>query len=437
MNVDLARNPKQEEFFNVAMAAAFGKNEFRKLHYGGAIRGGKTFVALTANAVLAKNFKGWRSHIIRSDFPALQGTSIPSMEKILAGTFNWKWNREKSNYFVYHQKSDGKIFFRGENFAQDPELYNFLGLETNSITYEQIEEINIKTYEVGNSRVGSWYIDPMPTPLTFTTFNPTQTWIKAKVFDPWKEGKLIAPDYFQHALPSDNAFVTEEQWKQWGNLADRYQRQFIEGDWTDFSDKDNLWAFAFDRSKHVPKEIEDQPTLNRNQICYLSFDFNRNPICCSVIQWYNDEVKIIETIKLNNSDIYKLCDYIKVHYSGCTYLVTGDASGKNSQALVRDNLNYYTIIKAQLGLANSQIRIPNANPRLEDNQVLFNSIMSRYKVRINKTKAAGFIFDCENVKMLSSGAIDKTDRNNPTMQADALDTVRYWFNIFMGDFLFK
>lgn len=430
MIIDLAANPKQEIYFNTLIESANGLNEYRNLHYGGAIRGGKTFVSLTGFGVLCKMFPGSRWHVIRADFPALQATAIPSMEKILAGTFNWKWNRDKSNFFVYNQKSDSKIFFKGENYERDPEGLDFLGLETNGFLFEQIEEIRQSTYQMGQSRAGSWYIDKMPMPLMLDTFNPTQSWIKKMVYDPWSKDELKPPHFFMNAKPTDNAFVTQEQFKAWGNMAERYQKQYIDGDWTDFSNQDNLWAFAFNFKKHVGK-IEYNP----KQITYLSFDFNRNPICCGVIQWYNGQIKVVKAFKLNNSDIYKLCDQINATYPNATFMVTGDASGNNGSAMVKDNANYYRIIKQKLNLSDSQIRVPKANPHLDENQVLVNSILTNYSCIFDEENAQPLIFDCMNVKMLPSGQIDKGDRNDPTMQADSIDWLRYWMNVFMWDFL--
>lgn len=432
MIINLAQNPKQEEFYNKAIEALFGLNDFRNLSYGGAIRGGKSFVCAAIDLTAAKLFDNSRWHIFRADMPALQATTIPTFEKILSGSANWGWNRDKSNFFIYNRKNDSKIFFKGENITHDPELNDLLGLETNGIWLEQVEELSKKLWEIAQSRNGSWYIPNMPKPIMLSTFNPTQTWIKAEIYDKWRKGELVAPYYFQHALPKDNQFVTPEQWAAWGRMADRYQKQFIEGDWSNFQDKNALWAFAYEPAKH-----NGLPEPTREQILYLSFDFNKNPICCSVVQWYDNKVRFIETIKLNNSDIYALCNYIKVHYHGYAYMVTGDASGQNTSALVKDNLNFYIVIKEILELSGTQLRVPSVNPRLEENQVLFNSILANYPVEIHEEKCKGLIFDLSNVKMMPSGQINKADRNNPEQQADALDTARYWFNSFMYNFLVR
>ena len=219
MNVALNQNPKQELFFNTAINAALGKSEYRYLFYGGAIRGGKSFVCATIFLFFAKMFKNSRWHIFRSDFPALSATTIPTFEKIITNSPHWRWNRDKSNYYLENTISKGKIFFRGENITQDPELNDLLGLETNGIWLEQIEELSEKLFEIGLSRCGSWYIDNMPMPIILSTFNPTQTWVKQKVFEPFRLGELKPPYYFLQALPSDNAFVTKEQWQGWGMMA--------------------------------------------------------------------------------------------------------------------------------------------------------------------------------------------------------------------------
>ena len=429
MNVDLSKNPKQESFFNTVIEAVHGLNDKRVLGYGGAIRGGKTFVSLSAFAFMAKTFKGSRWHVLRSDFPALQKTSIPSMEKILAGTSNWKWNRDKSNYFAYHQKSDGKIFFMGENIDRDPELTNFLGLETNGILFEQIEELSEKTFEIGMSRNGSWYIDPMPVPVILFTVNPTQTWIKKKVYDLYRKGMLKPPFYYQEALPNDNPFVTKEQWAAWSQMADRYQKQFIQGDWTDFGNKDDIWAFSFNYDNHV-----GYPVLNRNYPVYLSFDFNRNPACCSVIQWYNNKIRVIETIKLAGSGTDGLCRYILSKYMNCLFIVNGDYSGNTASSLYEEEITNYKVIKQVLGISQNQIKI-KPNPRLKHNAVLVNSLLSNYPIEIHEKDAAALIYDFQNVRKMADGTIEKTDRKDPSQQADALDTFRYFCNMNLGDFI--
>lgn len=422
--IDLSANPKQYEFFIEVMKACAGLNQYRKFGYGGAIRGGKTFVCLWTLIRLANKYEGSKWHVMRQDFPALQGTAIPSFEKMIRGSSNWKWNRDRSNYFAYNKK-DSKIFFKGENLKQDPELDDFLGLETNGVFLEQLEELSRKLWDISLSRSGSWYIDPMPPALMLTTLNPTQRWPKEFLHEAHLKGELPPDFFYLTALPSDNPYVTKDQWNAWSTMDERYQKQFIEGDWTNFDEKDNRFAYCYNRAKHVGKT-----ELNKQFEVYLSFDFNHDPISCSVWQHYGNWIYCIEVIKLGNSNIYDLCDYIQAKYGGCMFIITGDATGRATTALVRDNLNYYTVIKAKFNLMQSQLKVGTINPTLEENRVLVNYILHNANFVVDKERCAGLIYDFENARVLPDGSLDKTNRNDPTKQLDALDTCRYYLNTF-------
>lgn len=423
--IDLSRNPKQWEFFLEVSKASNGLSPFRKFHYGGAIRGGKTFIILGCMIRLADRFPGSKGHVIRDDFPNLQATTIPSLEKIIKHSPNWKWNREKANYFAYH-KNDSKIYFKPENYARDPELNDFLGLETNWIFYEQIEQLKQKTYEIGNSRLGSWYIDPMPPAMAFSSFNPTQLWPKQEFYLKYINGTLPKDVYFQTALPSDNAFVTDDQWSNWGNMGERYQKQFIQGDWTNFDETDNRFAYCYNPDTHLGEVV-----INPKHHIILSFDFNVDPITCFVCQIINDNLFGIEQISLGNSDIYKLCEYIKVKYGKYLLVVTGDASGENRSAMVKDNLNYYKIIRGELGIAPTALKVPKSNPKIEENRVLVNAVLHRTKPVFDKKGCAALDHDLLNLRVSPDGGIDKSDKS----LGHATDCFRYVCNTFLKHIL--
>lgn len=190
-----------------------------------------------------------------------------------------------------------------------------------------------------------------------------------------------------------------------------------------FVNSSNKYAYSFNEKIHV-----GACKFNPKFPLYLSFDFNKNPICCSVIQHYDETIFVIETIKLANSDIWKLCSTIKTKYPTATFIVNGDATGTHSTALVKDNINYYTVIRTELGLSRNQIKVPAINPPVAENQLLVNAILEHYPVVIDPTGASGLIYDLKFVEMLPDGTIKKGDREDPKQQADALDTFRYYLN---------
>lgn len=208
-----------------------------------------------------------------------------------------------------------------------------------------------------------------------------------------------------------------------------YYKVFTLGKWGNVQVGDPF-CLTFDRTKHV-----GITTLNRSHEVRLSFDFNVNPITCQVFQDIGDWRYGLESIKLENSDIYKLCDYIKIKYRGCLFRVTGDATGQNTTALVQDGINYYTVIKTRLNLSVTQIKVPTVNPKVKENRVLVNAVFSLAKILLHPVGCKGLIFDLENVSVNDMGEIDKGDRSNPKKRADNLDGFRYYLNTFHKNIL--
>ncbi len=424
-NIDLTKNPKQAEYFITAMASAHGLNDYKFLNYGGAIRGGKTYVTLGILARLCHVFPNSRWHVVRKDFPSLEKTTIPSFEKIIAGSKKWKPYRNKSNYhFEYYNGS--KIFFVAENIQRDPFLNSFLGLETNGFFLEQSEELSYKVWEKALERTGSWYIPKMPRGLIFQTFNPTQTWVKDMVYEPYRKGELPKDTFYLNALPSENPYVTDDQFAGWNKMAERYKKQFIEGDWTDFDGADGRWLFAFNEKAHVGRA-----KWNEKEDLYLSFDFNRNPIVCVVSQRYDNRIWFVESIKMQDRTIQALSKYIKEKYKGAFMLVTGDISGATRTTV--SNLNNFDIIKNILELRRLQMKYSGANPRLESSRMFVNSIFENYPITIDEENCKDLIFDCKNVKADSNNKIKKDTRAKEEQQADLLDALRYFLHRFCKD----
>jgi hypothetical protein len=197
-----------------------------------------------------------------------------------------------------------------------------------------------------------------------------------------------------------------------------------------FINMGNKFAFSFDSKKHVGKT-----EYNPNYPLFSSWDFNRNPISCTLFQHYNDWIYGIECIKLPNSNIYQLCDVVKTKYPKALLIVNGDATGQASSALVKDNLNYYKVIRTALNLSPNQIKVPTVNPKIVDNQVLVNAILEHYKVMLDATNCAPLIFDLQFVELLADGTIKKGDREDPKQQADCLDEFRYYLNTNFSWFL--
>lgn len=236
-----------------------------------------------------------------------------------------------------------------------------------------------------------------------------------------------------HTTYRDNPYVSAQRiafHEALKTMNYHWYQVFTVGLWGNM-ENDMPWLFAYSRQKHVSsKEL----FANRAYTLYLSWDFNRNPMVCTVIQWYDETVWIIDVIKAPNIGTEGMCELVLMRYPGFLYVITGDYNGMTVSTLHKEHVTNYSIIKSMLKLSEGQVKVM-PNPRLEKNQTLVNTIFYNYNVQICPKKAQPAIYDAENVKKRADGTIVKDDRNDPAQQADVLDTIRYWFNKFMGYFI--
>lgn len=192
---------------------------------------------------------------------------------------------------------------------------------------------------------------------------------------------------------------------------------------------DMPWAFAFDRHKHVGRPVAD-----RAYDLYLSFDFNRNPMCCNLFQFDGRTVRGIKSYKLPNMGVEGVCNRILVDFPGFLYIVTGDYSGDTATTLYEEQVSNYTVIKRMMNLSDAQIQI-QPNPRLVKNRTVVNLALQQIPHEFHEEDQKPLIWDMENVRANGDGTIDKgagsAGRKDPTKQADNLDTYRYFANLVL------
>jgi hypothetical protein len=226
------------------------------------------------------------------------------------------------------------------------------------------------------------------------------------------EGREVALYPFKHTveelhkIQKANRFVFETQYQQ--------NPQAI---------NEKLWLFAFDRTKHTGK-VEYDP----NHPLVMSWDFNRNPMTCTLFQHINGQARGIECIRIENATTRMVCQEIASKYPNAFWLVTGDCAGKNATTM--SLLNNYDVVKHYFGLTRSQMQYSGSNPRLADSRYFINSLFEQYDIVFDAEKCKPAIFDFENVLADEENKPVKTARENVAQQADFLDNVRYYFHRF-------
>ena len=407
-------HPKQEQFIEAVFS---GKYSF--LSYGGSMGGGKSYVSIATLILLSKIYPNSKWCVIRESLPTLKRTTLPTFKKVLPTNFLADYN-QTDNIATFTNGS--QIMFMSEDYTSDKDFDRFKGLEVNGFLLEQIEELNKDLLDVCIIRAGRHKLPKMPKPIIMATLNPSQNWVKKSIYERYINGTLPDDWFYLPATIFDNPDLSNDKnyMSRLSNLDDITYRRHIEGDWSAFS-VNNPFAYAFDESKHI-QDYDYDPSHELQ----LSFDFNIDPITCIAAQWIDSRIRVIKEFRLANSNIYELCERIKVEYPFALFIVTGDATGHNRTALTSGTVNYYTVIQSELKLSDGQMRQPNINPSINDSRVLLNSILQNFPPAIH-SECKYLIEDLKYVEVNENGDIDK---NKDKHRSHLLDCQRYLLNSF-------
>jgi len=407
------------------------KQDYRYFLYGGAVSGGKTIITCVILIMLCRIFPKSRWHVIRKTMPDLERTVKESISFIIGDAMEWK--RTKADFYCEF-KNGSRIYLMAENFDRDKDLDRFKGLMTNGVLLEQMEELQQATLYKCMERAGRWYgvKGVMPPPIILGTFNPTFGWLKKEIHDKHKLGELKTPYYYLQALPSDNPYNTDEQWRSWANMDDESYERFIKGLW-EIPLKDQYFSSFSNRNIGECK-------IDLNETIWLSFDFNVDPMTCTMNQTDGEVwVKTIKEWRIPESDTYAMCQEIKPFIEGLEYLilVTGDASGKNRISGTRGHINHYEIIRLELGLLHKQFKVPSFNPSLSDSRMFCNSIFQHMEVclvdesceyTIKDLKYLEKSFDIQGNVTIKKGGVNKYLGIDNKMIGHLSDTLRYFYH---------
>ena len=220
--------PKQEEF----IASAFDHSKTFVL-FGGAIRGGKTFVALGTLILFCMKWPGSRWAIVRKDLPTIKRNTLPAWRKIQPTNAIKARNLETMTWTFLN---GSEIIFFAENYTQDKEMNRWKGLEVNGFLFEEINECQEQSYYKAIERAGSYIIPGVPThkqppPRILATCNPTFGWVKEMFYTPWKTGKLASNMRYIQSTIFDNPYIPQPYIDSLKSLPIFQYKVFVMGDW--------------------------------------------------------------------------------------------------------------------------------------------------------------------------------------------------------------
>lgn len=407
--------------------------------YGGR-DSGKTYFIAQQMVRLCLKLNYFKCILVKKTANSIEETQFEEIKKVIS-----KWGL--SQFFTFRKNPLRIDCVNGNRFIakglDDPE--NVKGIsEPSHVWYEegnQLTEDDFNTVSTtlrsSKGRVQEWF-----------SFNPecageyTNFWLYKNYFAHTSDlsftnikeihtpkGPVTIKIEAVHSTYLSNRFCTPERAAKLEDLKSTspfYYRVYSLGMWGKRENK-SPFVLTFSRQKHVVPRLERDPQLP----VILCFDFNRNPMCVSIVQVSGLKVRWLEVIKQPNTTIYQVCDIIKLKYPTALFIVCGDWTGINRSALVKnqDMDNYYKVIQQELRLTNGQMQYEQ-NPPIQENQVLVNHCLQHLDVQMDERTCQPLIFDYENAEVMPDGKLKKLDREDEAQQLDALDTARYLFNKF-------
>lgn len=314
-----------------------------------------------------------------------------------------------SEFTITHLKSGNQIYCMG---LDEPEkvksIKGITGMWLEEATDFKPEDLNQLDIRIRGKKENYVQI--------ILSFNPVdeKNWLKERFFD------TVDPDAFTiKTTYKDNLFLTDDDRKRlesYKELNELFYQVYCLGDWG-VVDTSNKFLYNFKKDLHV-SECAHVP----DKTLKISFDFNLEPFAAIIYQnTSKNGIAFFDKVRLDNSDIYQVCDMIKANYPDSFYVVTGDRSGYNRSGVVRGKTSYWTIIQKELRLSSNQIRLRTKNLDLVQSRVLCNSALKFKSITIDPSLTE-LVNDATYAQVDGKGELIK-DRNKN--QNDFLDCLRY------------
>ena len=309
-----------------------------------------------------------------------------------------------------------------EGYDTDKELNRFRGLEINGAFIDEANEIQEVTFDKIIERSGSWFHSKGCPSKIIMTANPTNGWLKNRIYDRWKDNELPTGYAYIPAKIFDNPHIPQDYLESLKMLP-RYQYEvFVEGNWDISLKVGGEFYKCFELDKHIGN-VSYNPALP----LHISWDDNVNPyLPCGIFQIVGNNIYMIDEVAgvTPSNTIKAVCAEIIRKYTGhkTGMFVYGDATAQKEDTKLEKGYNFFRLIMDELRMYQPQLRVLRANPSVVMRGMWINSVLEKeiggIKVMINK--------DCKraiNDFVLLKEAADGTKLKE--METDSKTKVRY------------
>ena len=190
-------------------------NGVSEILYGGAARGGKTWLGCLWQITQRLLYPMSAGMIVRKTYTDLHGTTLRTFRKVaafleIADTLVYRWGAENLVEFP----NGSVIFFRYAKVEpKDPEFNRFGSYDLTDLFADESQEIDAGFFNVIRGRfslLSGERADGTPwhtKPKMLLTCNPSKGYIYKEFWKPFREGKLPKWRAFVRALGTDNPYI--------------------------------------------------------------------------------------------------------------------------------------------------------------------------------------------------------------------------------------
>ena len=426
MQINLKRSAYSEKFKDL-----FSCKKRIVCLFGG--RGsGKTDHAITKLILDSFELKYFKCLYINKEFANIRDQQYSAIKKIIT-------RMGLQDYFKFYN-GDYRIvnILNGNSFIpkglDDPEKTKGID-DVSHIFWDEINKGTKEDFTTLNKLLRT----PLAEYLQFIfCFNPVSDkhWLRSFFFDDkdwYKLKDTFKNAYLNHSTYKDNEFLNKEEYLD-TLMTDNYDESSIN------CDVYGLWGnpkigspfintFNFD--KHISKEPLQ---LDQRLQTWVSVDFNVEPMTALVCQidLHKRKIRVIDEFRELNSDIYKLCDWIKNNYDTRFMFVTGDSSGNNRHAYSRNGQSGFQIIKNELMLNYTQLKVLKGKPAgyVQNKRMIGNAVFAKHSDFL-LSNVPFLVDDIESISVSEDGKMAKNKDSTKSHLLDCL--LDFLFIIFNGN----
>ncbi|MBQ9544301.1 MAG: phage terminase large subunit [Clostridia bacterium] len=278
----------QEKFF---------RSDKRRIAYGGARGGGKSFAMRTKLILLALNFPGIQILLLRRSYPQLRENHINPLRRILFGSAVY---RESTKEFTFPNSSRIKLGY----MDTEADALQYQGQAYEVIGMEEATQFTERQYQALTEccRLSGMMKEKF-VPRMYFTCNPGGVghgWIKRLFIDrEYREGEDPADYEFIPSTVFDNKYLMEnnpEYLKNLQSLPELRKKAMLYGDWDAF---EGQYFPEFDRSIHVVQPYG----IPEDWVKFACLDYGLDMTACLWLAYPRDHSRIAVYRELYEPDL--------------------------------------------------------------------------------------------------------------------------------------